>query len=166
MRFSTVGALESYFRLWYLSNGRAATRCMPLARGRPVPAAITLLRNPRSATVPASQSRHPAVAASRQPAQPDPAEQARQMRQIEEGTRVWRPVRDQLELELGEPEFSLWIRPLQVTCTGDAVVLWAPNRYVRDKLTEQHLARIGVLLGSSRTIRVDIGSASDARASG
>lgn len=73
-----------------------------------------------------------------------------------------------LEKELPSEEFNTWIRPLQVNSRKDQTVLSAPNEYVRDYISLNHLERIRDIfehLGSSREqvhIEVGMGTAAEA----
>jgi chromosomal replication initiator protein len=58
-----------------------------------------------------------------------------------------------LERELPAEDFNTWIRPLQIKASRGQTVLLAPNEYVRDYISLNHLERIRDIfehLGSSR----------------
>ncbi len=67
-----------------------------------------------------------------------------------------------LEKELPAEEFNTWIRPLQVRSRRDQILLTAPNEYVCDYITTNHLERIRDIfehLGSSREqVHIELGS--------
>lgn len=65
----------------------------------------------------------------------------------------WQTCLKHLERELPAEDFNTWIRPLQVTSSKGRTVLAAPNEYVRDYISLNHLERIRDIfehLGSSR----------------
>ncbi|HET7569979.1 MAG TPA: chromosomal replication initiator protein DnaA [Gammaproteobacteria bacterium] len=55
---------------------------------------------------------------------------------------LWQRCISHLETELSEQELSTWIRPLQARQEDRELRLLAPNRYVRDWVSEHFLARI------------------------
>lgn len=62
------------------------------------------------------------------------------------GLSVWQSCLEQLEGELSPQQFNTWIRPLQAVEDQDSIRLLAPNRFVRDWISEQYLQRIEQLL--------------------
>ncbi|MGJ8525956.1 Chromosomal replication initiator protein DnaA [Halomonadaceae bacterium LMG 33818] len=60
---------------------------------------------------------------------------------------LWQKCLDSLQYELSSQQFNTWIRPLQVEeGEGNALVLLAPNRFVRDWVNDKFLKRINELL--------------------
>jgi chromosomal replication initiator protein len=72
----------------------------------------------------------------------------------------WQTCLKHLERELPADDFNTWIRPLQVKASRGQTVLLAPNEYVRDYISLNHLERIRDIfehLGSSRdSVMVDV----------
>lgn len=65
----------------------------------------------------------------------------------------WQTCLKHLERELPAEDFNTWIRPLQIKSSRGHTVLLAPNEYVRDYISLNHLERIRDIfehLGSSR----------------
>ena len=165
-RFTKDAHLQRYFQIWYTST-EASKRC-PLPAGVPVPPVIARLRNPQTATVPASESRHPALVAQRerererQTPQPDRAEQIRIQAQIEAGSRLWRPILDQLRAELPADDVDKWLRPLRAQVRDGRLIVLALNRYSRDTVNSRYLSRIEELaVGSGEVcavvVRIEVG---------
>ena len=74
------------------------------------------------------------------------------------GDGLWQSCVDQLAQELPEQQFNTWIRPLKAELNGDALVLFAPNRFISDWVKTKFLARIQEVLleVSHETIRVSL----------
>jgi len=72
----------------------------------------------------------------------------------------WQTCLKHLERELPAEDFNTWIRPLQVRISKGQTVLFAPNEYVRDYISLNHLERIRDIfehLGSTReSVIVDV----------
>jgi chromosomal replication initiator protein len=72
----------------------------------------------------------------------------------------WQICLQHLERELPADDFNTWIRPLQVKAGKKHTALYAPNEYVRDYISQNHLERIRDIfehLGESReAVVVDI----------
>jgi chromosomal replication initiator protein len=72
----------------------------------------------------------------------------------------WQTCLKHLERELPADDFNTWIRPLQIKASRGQTVLLAPNEYVRDYISLNHLERIRDIfehLGSSRdSVSVDV----------
>jgi chromosomal replication initiator protein len=72
----------------------------------------------------------------------------------------WQTCLTHLERELPAEDFNTWIRPLQVKASKGRTVLLAPNEYVRDYISLNHLERVRDIfehLGSSReSVTVDV----------
>jgi len=70
-----------------------------------------------------------------------------------------------LAAELTVEQLNTWIRPLQADMTGHQLVLFAPNRFVRDWVAGRYLDRIQEIINSAagRAVRIDlqIGSKSE-----
>lgn len=52
---------------------------------------------------------------------------------------LWKACTDLLEKDLSPDAFTQWITPLQAELTPDGLILWAPNPYVLDGITNQYL---------------------------
>lgn len=61
---------------------------------------------------------------------------------------LWNRCVNHLENELPEHELNTWIRPLHATGSKGNLQLLAPNRYVRDWVSEQYLEQISLLVKS------------------
>ena len=72
----------------------------------------------------------------------------------------WQTCLNHLERELPAEDFNTWIRPLQIKPSKGRTVLFAPNEYVRDFITLNHLERIRDIfehLGATRdSVVVDV----------
>jgi chromosomal replication initiator protein len=53
---------------------------------------------------------------------------------------------DRLQDELPSQQFNTWIRPLQANQDGQSLTLSAPNRFIKDFVSDKFAARIGELL--------------------
>ena len=74
---------------------------------------------------------------------------------------AWPRCLERLENELPLEEVQTWLKPLQAHARDGAVVLYAPNAFVRDAVQERYLPRIIELLGhfaGSRAVALEIGS--------
>ena len=78
---------------------------------------------------------------------------------------VWNVCLKSLEQELPSDQFNTWIRPLQVEPSPDRVKILAPNRFVKDWVTDRYLARIKELVNDQGDMRVVLEVGSVARAS-
>ena len=151
-RFRRHQHLNRYFISWYESNN-AETRC-PLPPGVSVPHAIARLRNPRTVTVPASESRHPSLVAQR-----DATEQARIHAQEREyaawrtrpETQAWERAMDSLR-EVTSATTRTTLRSVDVDFVGEAAVLTTDQE--RADLIAKHLANIESAMG--RSVRIVI----------
>ena len=77
------------------------------------------------------------------------------------GATNWQRCLNSLEDEMSSKQFNTWIKPLQVAVSDDdRVRLLAPNRYIKDQVSDQFLARIRELLAQNGTehVELDIGS--------
>ena len=64
----------------------------------------------------------------------------------------------ELQAELPEQQFNIWIRPLQAVFDGRVLRLLAPNRFVVDWLQQHHMARILELVGSGIEVQLEVGA--------
>ena len=71
---------------------------------------------------------------------------------------LWTRCTRELQSELPEQQFNIWIRPLQAVFDGEVLRLLAPNRFVVDWLQEHHLERIVSLVGPSVEVVLEVGS--------
>ena len=78
---------------------------------------------------------------------------------------VWNVCLKSLEQELPSDQFNTWIRPLQVEPSTDRVKILAPNRFVKDWVTDRYLSRIKELVNDQGDMRVVLEVGSVARAS-
>lgn len=59
---------------------------------------------------------------------------------------LWRQCIEQLQDELSAEDFNTWIRPLQARQSEAGVTIYAPNRYVEQRVTESYLPKIAQML--------------------
>lgn len=75
---------------------------------------------------------------------------------------IWNLCKKSLEEELPAQQYATWIRPLQANCAGEKVRLLAPNRFIKDWVSEKYLNRINELLSNSSglvmTVALEVGS--------
>ena len=74
---------------------------------------------------------------------------------------AWPRCLERLEAELPAEDIHTWLRPLQATRRDGAMVLYAPNAFVRDEVRSRYLDRIRELLGhfgGSDEVSLEIGS--------
>ena len=74
---------------------------------------------------------------------------------------AWPRCLERLEAELPAEDIHTWLRPLQATRRDGAMVLYAPNAFVRDEVRSRYLDRIRELLGhfgGSDDVSLEIGS--------
>lgn len=76
------------------------------------------------------------------------------------GRSVWHKCLDRLQDELSSQQYNTWIRPLQAREEDDRLLIYAPNRYVRNQVQAAYLERIHELLeqlgDSSSPLGVDL----------
>jgi chromosomal replication initiator protein len=75
---------------------------------------------------------------------------------------VWTQCRNQLQDELPAQQFNTWIRPLEASEDAQCLRLFAPNRFIRDFVTDKFAPRIAELLreaGSEQDVVLEIGEA-------
>ena len=76
------------------------------------------------------------------------------------GATIWQKCLDRLEEELSSQQFNTWIRPLQAVDDNSRLRLLAPNKYIRDQVNDNFLARIEELLaqGGKGEVELEVGS--------
>ena len=69
---------------------------------------------------------------------------------------------EQLAAELTTEQLNTWIKPLQVEETVQSILLFAPNRFVKDWVTDRYLDRIQSFysqhVGGTFQVTVRVGS--------
>ncbi len=72
---------------------------------------------------------------------------------------LWQRCLARLKEEVAQSPFNQWISPLQAEETNSGLILWAPNQYVLDGISQDYLARIAQLLTElhGKALRVTIG---------
>ena len=80
---------------------------------------------------------------------------------------MWQRCVTRLQDELPSQQFNTWIRPLHASQEGDAFKLYAPNRFIKDFVSDKFADRISELLveeqgGRATELVLEIGSASPA----
>lgn len=73
---------------------------------------------------------------------------------------LWQQCLQRLKEEVAQSSFNQWISPLQAEEHNNSLILWAPNQYVLDGITQDYLSRISILLtelNNGKAIRVTIG---------
>ena len=83
---------------------------------------------------------------------------------------VWQQCVDRLQDELPSQQFNTWIRPLQATTNGQMLTLFAPNRFIKDFVSDKFADRITELVrelepGGALDVVLEIGGV-DSPASG
>ncbi|MEH6635103.1 MAG: chromosomal replication initiator protein DnaA [Halioglobus sp.] len=59
---------------------------------------------------------------------------------------VWQQCVDRLQDELPSQQFNTWIRPLQASMNGQMLTLLAPNRFIKDFVSDKFAERISELV--------------------
>ena len=59
---------------------------------------------------------------------------------------VWQQCIDRLQNELPSQQFNTWIRPLQASKQGQMLTLFAPNRFIKDFVSDKFVQRISELV--------------------
>ena len=54
---------------------------------------------------------------------------------------VWQQCVDRLQDELPSQQFNTWIRPLQASTVGSNLTLLAPNRFIKDFVSDKFAER-------------------------
>lgn len=78
---------------------------------------------------------------------------------------IWQKCLDRLEDELSSQQFNTWIKPLQAVTEDEKIRLYAPNRYIKDQVNDQFLARIQELLSMNGRgqVELEVGSSTSDR---
>ena len=76
---------------------------------------------------------------------------------------VWQQCVDRLQDELPSQQFNTWIRPLEATTDGQSLTLFAPNRFIKDFVSDKFSRRINELVaelepGGALDVVLEIGS--------
>ncbi len=76
---------------------------------------------------------------------------------------VWQQCVDRLQDELPSQQFNTWIRPLQASSDGRSLTLFAPNRFIKDFVSDKYAARITELVhelepGEALDVVLEIGA--------
>lgn len=84
---------------------------------------------------------------------------------------IWQQCMSRLQDELPAQQFNTWIRPLQASKTGQQLVLFAPNRFIKDFVNDKFAPLIQQLLqelnaGVALSLALEIGTAEGAQRSG
>ncbi|WP_233128829.1 chromosomal replication initiator protein DnaA [Halovibrio salipaludis] len=79
---------------------------------------------------------------------------------------IWQQCLELLQDEFPAQQFNTWLRPLQSRNDGGALVLLAPNRFVRDWVSQKYLDRIEEVIrdlngAKGLQVEVKVGSAED-----
>ena len=84
---------------------------------------------------------------------------------------MWQQCIDRLQDELPSQQFNTWIRPLQATREGQMLTLFAPNRFIKDFVSDKFAERISELVreleperGMDVVLEIGAGTAPLARA--
>lgn len=80
---------------------------------------------------------------------------------------IWQQCVDRLQDELPSQQFNTWIRPLQASLNGQSLVLFAPNRFIKDFVSDKFAARISELVkelvvDASMDVVLEVGTGSSA----
>jgi chromosomal replication initiator protein len=59
---------------------------------------------------------------------------------------IWQQCIDRLQEEIPSQQFNTWIRPLQATTDGQTVTVFAPNRFIKDFVSDKFANRLAELL--------------------
>ncbi|WP_189477753.1 chromosomal replication initiator protein DnaA [Parahalioglobus pacificus] len=59
---------------------------------------------------------------------------------------IWQHCIDRLQDELPSQQFNTWIRPLQANEQGEQIMLFAPNRFIKDFVADKFSQRINEIL--------------------
>ena len=82
----------------------------------------------------------------------------------------WDTCVEQLARELTPEQLNTWIKPLQVEVTSQAICLFAPNRFVKDWVTDRYLERIESFysqhVGAGFQVSLRVGSIGDYQVGG
>jgi len=80
---------------------------------------------------------------------------------------VWQQCVDRLQNELPSQQFNTWIRPLQASKHGQMLTLFAPNRFIKDFVSDKFVERISQLVkefrpGAAMDVVLEIGAGNTA----
>ena len=53
---------------------------------------------------------------------------------------LWKECKGKLKEDLTQDAYNQWITPLQAELTPEGLILWAPNPYVLDGITNQYIS--------------------------
>ena len=84
---------------------------------------------------------------------------------------IWQQCMSRLQDELPAQQFNTWIRPLQASQAGQQFTLFAPNRFIKDFVSDKFAPLIQQLLqelnsGVALSLALEIGTAEGAQLSG
>ena len=82
------------------------------------------------------------------------------------GATIWQKCLNSLEGELTAQQFNTWIKPLQAELDTKELCLLAPNKYIRDQVSDMFLARIQELVDQNGFGSVTLRIGSSAALSG
>ncbi len=76
---------------------------------------------------------------------------------------VWQQCVNRLQEELPSQQFNTWIRPLQASLNGQELRLYAPNRFIKEFVSDKFAERISELVrelepGGSTSVVLEIGA--------
>ena len=75
---------------------------------------------------------------------------------------LWSRCLKQLEAELTADELGMWLKPLQASLQDDALLLFAPNQFVLNRIQEDYLSTVNAIVnavaGQSVEVRLAVGS--------
>jgi chromosomal replication initiator protein len=76
---------------------------------------------------------------------------------------VWQQCIDRLQHELPSQQFNTWIRPLHASTDGRSLTLFAPNRFIKDFVSDKFADRISELVrelepGTAMDVFLEIGA--------
>jgi chromosomal replication initiator protein len=60
---------------------------------------------------------------------------------------LWQQCIDRLQEEIPSQQFNTWIRPLRASADGQTMRVFAPNRFIRDFVSEKFACRLTELIG-------------------
>jgi chromosomal replication initiator protein len=69
---------------------------------------------------------------------------------------MWHRCAELLEGEVAAQQFNTWIRPLFAEEAGDTLTLYAPNRFIRDWVSDRFLRRINELVNEIDHRRINV----------
>ena len=81
---------------------------------------------------------------------------------------VWQQCINRLQDELPSQQFNTWIRPLQASTDGQMLTLFAPNRFIKDFVSDKFAERISELVrelepDSAMDVVLEIGAGARSR---